>query len=370
MSRPQPPAYVLSVEAYRAGDATLAGFPEPIRLASNENAYGASPAARAALVDCADQLGRYPDPSAAALRGAIARHNGIAAERIICGAGSDEIIQLIVRGFLRPGDEIVQSRFGFAIYWIFASAAGAVPVLADERDYTVDVDAILACVCERTRIVFVANPNNPTGTYVPASEILRLHRALPSDVLLVLDCAYAEYVGDGDYAAHLELAGAQQNVIVVRTFSKAYGLASVRLGWGYGAPEVIDVLHRVREPFNLSLQAQAVGLAALADQDFVAECVERTLRERARFAACIRSLGLFVVSGEANFVLVRFPEEPGSTAADADAFLRHSGIIVRRVDSYGLPDCLRITIGTAAECDAVLACLRQFLDGRPVAATT
>ncbi len=361
---PQPVPSVTAVAPYKGGDSALPGFADPIKLASNENPLGVSPAARAAVAEAAARLNRYPDPAAVSLREALGRLHGVDPDRIVCSAGSDEITQMIVRAFIAPGDEIIQSRYGFSIYRVFAQVAGAVVRLAEETNLTADVDAILSLVGPRTRVVFLANPNNPTGTYISAAEVRRLHAGLPSDVLLVLDGAYAEYVEADDYSAGVELATEAGNVLVVRTFSKAYGLAALRLGWAYGSPALIQTFNTVREPFNVSALAQAAGVAALGDQDFIAASVAHNRKERARLSRGLADLGLEVVPTAGNFVLAGFPDRPGATAPEADAWLRAAGIIVRRVDSYGLDNYLRISVGTASECDAVLGALSGFLDHR------
>lgn len=351
---------LLDLAPYKGGESTLPGFSTVIKLASNENPLGASPAAMAAFADAATKLYLYPDGHARVLKAAIADRYGLDAGRIICGAGSDEIFLLLARAYLMPGDEIVQSEFGFLIYALAARTAGASVNVAKDRHYTVDVDAMLAAVTPRTKIVFIANPNNPTGTYLPMSEVRRLHAGLPENVLLVIDAAYAEYMRRNDYEAGVELAGSAPNVIMTRTFSKIHGLAALRVGWAYGPQDVIDVLHRVRGPFNVSTPAQMAAAAALADVAFAERSAEHNERELARVEETLQSLGYDITRSVGNFTLAHFAPDGAATAAACDMFLRSRGIIVRRVAAYGLPNALRISIGTTAENDALLAAMRAF----------
>ncbi|HLY54991.1 MAG TPA: histidinol-phosphate transaminase, partial [Stellaceae bacterium] len=268
-SRPVPRPGILDIAPYVGGESRIAGVDKVIKLASNEGALGPSPRAVAALEAHAGRIHRYPDGSVAELRQALAGKWGIEADRIVCGNGSDELIGLLVRAYAGPGDEIVQSRHGFLMYGIAAKSVGAAVVMAPERDLTADVDAMLAAVGERTRLVFLANPNNPTGTYLPEAEVARLHRGLPEHVVLVLDSAYAEYVARPDYEPGVTLVRHAENVVMMRTFSKIYGLGGLRLGWGYFPPAIADVMNRLRGPFNVSSAAEAAGLAALEDTEFV-----------------------------------------------------------------------------------------------------
>lgn len=331
-----------------------------IKLASNENAFGPSPRAAEAIQASLPKVHRYPDGNCLTLRLAIADYERLDAERIVCGGGSDDIITLLTRAFAGPGDTVLYTQHGFLIYPISAQSVGAQPIAVPETDLTADVDALLAALDERTRIVFIANPNNPTGSYLPASEMARLADGLPADVLLVVDAAYAEYVGRSDYADGRELVD-RGNVVVTRTFSKIYGLGGVRLGWGYCPPAIADVLNRLRNPFNVSSLAQVAGLAALSDRAFVERSRSHNTQWRDWLSDELRTIGLQVLPSVANFILVRFPTEAGKDAAAADAFLKQHGIIVRRVVAYGLPDCLRITIGLAEEMHAVATTLRAFV---------
>lgn len=355
---PKPLACVAAIEPYRGGDSSIPGFTQPIKLSSNENPLGASPAALAAYAQASMALARYPEGSARGLRQAIAARYGLEANRILCSAGSDEAFQLLGRAFLAPGDEIIQSQYGFLMYRLMAQACGAIVRAAPDVDFTVDVDGMLDLVGPRTKLVFLANPNNPTGTYLPAGAVRRLHAGLPSDVLLVLDAAYAEYVPHADYSDGQELASQHDNVLMTRTFSKIHGLAALRLGWAYGPTEIIDILHRVRGPFNVAGPAQAAGIAAIEDQAFEAQARTQNTQELDRLSQGLRALGLQVIPSAANFVLVGFAE---GSAANANRALRAQGLIVRDVSSYGLVNHLRISIGLPQENDAVLAALGQYL---------
>jgi histidinol-phosphate aminotransferase len=355
---PQPLPGVLSIAPYKAGVSSLPGVAHPAKLSSNENPLGASAAARAAYVAAADKLHLYPDPSAKALRAAIAARYDLDPERIVCGAGSDEIFFLLGRIYLAPGDEIVQSEHGFAIYEIVAKAAGADVRIAKDRNYAADVDAMLAAVTPNTKIVWLANPNNPTGTTLPVSEVRRLHAGLPEDVLLVLDAAYAEYVRRDDYEAGAAMVAAFDNVIMTRTFSKIHGLAGLRVGWALASEAVVDALNRVRGPFNMATPAQAAAIAAIGDRAFVETSVAHNERERARMTAALTDMGYKVTPSDANFVLVHLGGVERRKAADAH--LREAGVIVRALEVYRLPEALRISVGLADENDRALAALRDF----------
>ncbi|MCX5514245.1 histidinol-phosphate transaminase [Kaistia algarum] len=361
--RPSPRAGILEIAPYVPGKSKATGGTKVFKLSSNETPLGPSPAAIAAFQDAASSLEIYPDGAATALREAIGEAYGINPARIIAGAGSDDVLYMIGHTYLGPGDEAIHSLHGFNVYPIIIQAAGATPVAAPEKGFTTYVDAILDRVSEKTRVVFVANPNNPTGTYLPFSEIRRLHAALPPHVLLVLDAAYADYVRRNDYESGIELAGAAPNVIMTRTFSKIFGLAGLRLGWGYGPAEVIDALNRVRSPFNVSIPAAAAGVAAVKDKAHIEAAVAHNEEWLPRVTQAIEGLGLEVTPSVGNFVLIHFPATPGRTAAEADAFLMGRGIILRRVTSYHLPDALRMTIGSAEANEAVIAGLKAFLHG-------
>jgi histidinol phosphate aminotransferase apoenzyme (EC 2.6.1.9) len=350
---------VFSVPPYVGGESKLTGVNRVIKLSSNEGAFGVPPGAVDAIRRAAESGHRYPDGGATALRQAIGRCFDLDPERIVCGNGSDDLINLLIQSYGGPGTDLVMSAHGFLIYEIAAKLAGMeVRKAAERHDLTADVDAILALVGPETRLVFLANPNNPTGTLVPAAEMTRLRTSLPPEVLLVLDAAYAEYVDRPDYDPGIGLVDAGEGVVMVRTFSKIFGLGGLRLGWAYGPSSVIDVLNRVRMPFNVSGPAAAAGIAALAEPDWINRSREHNRQARAQMTNRLSAGGLTVYPSEANFVLVDLstPERAGA----ADRYLRSRGIIVRNVAAYGLAQCLRVTIGTDQECAAVTDALTEF----------
>ncbi|GAB5456102.1 MAG: histidinol-phosphate transaminase [Henriciella sp.] len=356
MTGPKALPNILEITPYKGGQKLVGAH----KLSSNENPLGCSPAAQAAVIEAATHMELYPDGSAGALRDAIGAKYGIEPDRVVCGAGSDEIFQLLGRAYLRPGDNIVQSQHGFLVYRLIAQQAGAETRSAPETDLTTNVDAMLEQVDQNTKIVFLANPNNPTGSYIPYSEVKRLHAALPENVLLVLDGAYAEYVRKNDYSSGMELAGEMANVLVTRTFSKIHGLAALRLGWAYGPASVVDALNRTRGPFNVSAVSQAAGIAALSDDTFMAKSVEHNDSELVRVKTAVEKAGFKTFPSVGNFVLIEFPEEAGRTSAEADAFLRQEGIVIRDVNVYGLPTCLRASIGTVEQNDDLIAAIEKF----------
>jgi histidinol-phosphate aminotransferase len=358
---PKPRPGVLDVEPYRGGEAGSPGFAKPIRLASNESALGPSPRAMAAYAALAPEIHRYPDGGSEALRRTLARHYGLDPERIVCGNGSDELIGLLTKAYAGPGDEVLYSRHGFLMYPIAATAAGAKPVTAREHDLTADVDALLKAVTPRTRIVFLANPNNPTGTYLSSEEVQRLHAGLPKSVLLVIDADYAEYVQRNDYEPVVALVEANQNAVMTRTFSKIYALAGLRVGWAYLSAPVADVLNRVSNPFNLNAAAQAAAVAALDDVAATDRAREHNDIWRPWLTRELERLDLTVHPSVANFVIARFPDERGKSAAAGFEFLKSRGILTRKIGGYGLPDWLRIGIGTEEEMRAVVKACADFL---------
>ena len=360
---PTPRPGILDIAPYIGGEARIAGVARVIRLASNESALGPSPRAIAAYNALAGEIFRYPDGSCNELRQTLGRVHGLDPARLVCGSGSDELIGLLVRAYAGPGDEVLYSQHGFLMYPIAAKASGATPVAAPEHNRTFDVDAILARVTPRTRLVFVANPNNPTGTYIGRDELRRLHAGLPASVLLVIDAAYAEFVQRNDYEPGIELVDAAENVVMARTFSKIYALGGLRLGWVYGPPSVIDVLNRVRNPFNVNAAAQAAGIAALEDVAALDRAREHNDIWRPWLERSLAALGLEVQPSVANFVLVRFGAPPRDASA-AFAFLQSRAILTRKVAAYGLSEWLRITIGTGEEMQAVVEVVAAFLNQR------
>jgi histidinol-phosphate aminotransferase len=366
---PIPRQGILDIAPYVPGTSALPGAAEAIKLSSNETPFGPSPAAVEAYLAAASRLSRYPDGSARALREELARFYGLDAERIVCGSGSDELLNLLAQAYLGPGDKAIYSEHGFLVYRIAILARGATPVVAPETDLTANVDAILACVTPATRMVFIANPNNPTGTYLSFDEVKRLRAALPDEALLVLDAAYAEYVRRNDYEAGIELVATTHNTVMTRTFSKIYGLASLRLGWAYCPGAVADALNRIRGPFNVTGPSIAAGVAALKDQAHVQCSAEHNEVWRARMAEAFSRIGLGVTPSAANFLLLHFPKGNGKSAPEADRFLHERRIILRRVEEYGLPGALRMTVGTEAENLAVLEALTAFMGANGAART-
>lgn len=359
--RPQPRPGVLAIEAYVPGKSAAPGVAKIHKLSSNETPLGPSPRAVEAYRAHADSLALYPDGSATRLRAAIGARYGLDPARIVCGAGSDELLTLLAMAFVGPGDEGIYSTHGFLVYRIAILTAGGTPVVAPETNLTADVDAILAAVTPRTRIVYLANPNNPTGTYLPFEEVRRLHAGLPGNVLLVLDGAYAEYVRANDYTAGLELALDAPNVVMTRTFSKIHGLAAQRIGWMVGSEAVVDAINRIRGPFNLSAGGIAAGAAAIADEAHIAAAVAHNDEWLAWLTRAVEALGLTVTPSVGNFLLVHFPDAPGRTAEEADAHLTRGGVIVRRVSSYGLPNALRVTVGSGEANRAFVEALKDFM---------
>jgi len=358
---PQPRPGIMDIAAYVGGESSAPGVARVMKLSSNEGALGPSPQAMQVYGALAGDLHRYPDGGAVALRDALAARWGVAASAIVCGAGSDELIGLLTKSYVGPGDEVLFCAHGFLMYAIAAKSVGAIPVAVPEKPgFVMDVDALLAAVTPRTRILFLANPNNPTGTYLSGAEVARLQAGLPASVLLVLDAAYAEYVNDPAYDAGAELVARAKNVVMLRTFSKIYGMAALRLGWAYCAPEVADVLNRVRGPFNVGAAAQAAGVAALQDEAFVRAVRAHNDQWLPWLSEQLTAAGLHVTPSVGNFLLVRFPE--GDLNADAAyGYMAARGVIVRKMGAYGLHDHLRITVGTEEEVRATADALASFM---------
>ncbi len=359
--RPQPRPGVLDIQPYVPGKSSAPGVAKIFKLSSNESPLGPSPKAIEAYRKAGEHLEDYPDGASTDLREAIGRVFGLDPDRIVCGAGSDDLLNLLARAYLADGDEAIYATHGFLVYPIATLAAGAKPVVAAEKNYTADVDALLAAVTAKTKVVFLANPNNPTGTYVPFDEVKRLHRGLPPHVLLVLDAAYAEYVRRNDYEAGIELVATSENVVMCRTFSKIHGLAGLRLGWMYGPAHVVDAINRIRGPFNVNLPAIAAGIAAIEDAAHQEHSREHNTKWLAWLTEEIGKLGLEVTPSVANFVLIHFPTAKGKTAADADKFLTARGLILRQVGGYKLPNALRMSVGTEEANRLVVQALAEFL---------
>ena len=352
--RPQPG--IMDIALYVGGKASVAGATNVVKLSSNENPFGPSDRAKEAFQRSVHQLHRYPTTDHYPLRSAIAEIHGLDANRVICGVGSDEVLTFLCQAYAGPKDEVVFTEHGFLLYRVMTLAVGATPVEVSERDRTTDVDAILKACNRRTKLVFIANPNNPTGTMISAAEVARLADGLPAQAILVLDGAYAEFVEGFD--AGLSLIEARRNIVMTRTFSKIYGLAGLRIGWGYGPKEIIDVLNRIRGPFNLSNTQLETAEAAVRDQDYVARCRADNTRMRHWLALALAELGIPSDTSMANFILARFASQDEAEACDL--FLQKQGLIVRRVSSYKLPHCLRITVGDEASCRRVAHAIAQF----------
>lgn len=363
MSAPIPRPGIMDIAAYVGGESKLPGVDRVMKLSSNEGALGPSPKVIDALANASQSSHRYPDGGAVETRNAIGKFWGLDPARIVCGAGSDELLGLLVKAYVGPGDEVLYPEHGFLMYAIAAKTCGATPVTAAEVNLTAHVDNLLAAVTERTKIVFVANPSNPTGTYLSASEMQRLRAGLRDDILLVIDAAYAEFVGHNDYSAGVEMVDAHDNVVMTRTFSKIFALGGLRLGWAYCPAGIADVLNRIRNPFNVSSAALVAGQAAMEDPAYLELCRDHNTYWRAWLQDGLTKLGLETTPSVCNFVLAKFPNEQGRDAVQADRYLRSCGIIVRRVASYGLADWLRITVGTGEENQAVMAALTKFLKG-------
>ncbi len=360
--RPRPKPGILDIVAYVGGKSKIDGIAHPLKLSSNENILGCSPSAAAAFVETASQLNLYPDGRSNLLRAAVAQHFKLEPDRLIFGCGSDEIFTLLAQVYCEPGDNVVQGQYGFLAYRIAARGAGAAVRFAREPNLRVDVNAVLDEVDERTRIVYIANPANPTGTWLSGAEIQTLHDRLPPNVILVLDGAYAEFAEDDAYDDGIALARRSENVVVTRTFSKIHGLAALRVGWAYGPLAITEAMELIRAPFNVNLPAEASAVAALGDEDFVEQSLALIRQWRPWLSQQLGGLGLEVFPSQANFVLARFPDAPGRTAREAEAYLASKGILVRGLSNYGLSDSLRITIGLEAHNRAVVEALGPFMN--------
>ena len=360
MKKPVPKSSILEVETYVPGKAKAEGVANPVKMSANENPMGTSPKASEAMAASAHRLAEYPDPRATKLREAVAAKYRLEPDRLMFGCGSDEIFHYLTETYVQPGDNTITGEYGFLQFAIRTLAAQGEIRYAKEPNYRMDVDEVLALVDDRTRIVFIANPGNPSGTVLEGHEIQRLADSLPGDVLLVIDGAYREFVDDAAFQDGLDLARGRENIVITRTFSKLHGLAALRVGWGYGPRAVIEAMDRIRLPFNVSIPAQEAAVAALADEDFQKRSLELVWRWRPWLTQQLGGLGLEVTPSSANFVLVHFPTTPGRTAAEAEAFLAKKGLLVRHVGSYGLPNALRITIGLEEHNRALIEGLREF----------
>lgn len=360
--RPQPKSGVMEIHAYKPGSDKANPNVKLHKLSSNETPLGASPAAIEAYQNAAKNLEVYPDGAATALREAIAKTHGLNAENILCSNGSDELLGLLANIYLSPGDEAIFTEHGFLVYKIQILAAGGTPIMVPETDLRASVDAILDAVTERTKIVFLANPNNPTGTYVSDSEVRRLQEGLPPGVLLVIDAAYAEYVRRNDYASGIELVSSNQNVVMTRTFSKIYGLAALRVGWMFAPSHIVDAVNRVRGPFNVNAAAIAAGTAAMHDRAHLDAAIAHNEQWLPKLTDALEKTGLKVTPSVANFVLIHFPKDDASkSAAAANDYLIDRGFVLRMVGAYGLPNALRMTVGAEESNLGVIDALTNFM---------
>lgn len=367
MTTPTPRPGVLEISPYTQGASELQGIADPIKLSSNETSFGPSPAALNAYREAAATLHRYPDGSQAVLREAIAEAFDLNAAHIVCGNGSDELIQLVTRTFVGAGDEVLMSENGFVMCRIHALAQGASVVVAPEKEDRVDVDALLARVNEKTRLLTLANPNNPTGTYIDVDEVRRLHAGLPGNAILLLDGAYAEYVVAADYDVGAGLVLTNDNVVMTRTFSKIFGLSALRIGWAYMPDGILDAVHRIRTPFNANGPAMAAAAAAVSDTARTDMIRQHNARAMENIDRRLSALGLHVVPSVTNFYLIRFPADIGTTAGEADQRLQAAGIIPRPVGGDSDSE-LRITVGSDEENEAVLSAFESFI--KPPASRT
>ena len=358
MTAPIPRPGILKIKPYVGGDTHIEGHEHVIKLASNESALGPSPKAIAAYQSIEDQLHRYPDGSATNLRKTIGETHGLNPEQIVCGNGSDELLDMLARAYAGPGDEILYSQYGFLVYRISASGVGATPIAAPECGYRASVDALIRLASEKTRVVYIANPNNPTGTYLSEDDLIQLRKGLPDASILVIDSAYAEFVSNVDYSSGMELVDRYKSIVMTRTFSKAYGLAALRLGWAYCPPNIVDVLNRIRQPFNVTAQAQAAGSAALADVEHLNAARTHNDLWSTKLRNGLDKIGLYTVPSAANFLLTQFSSP--KAAENANRHLRRDGIIVREMGAYHLSNCLRITVGKEEENIRLLQSLSRY----------
>ncbi len=358
---PTPKSGILDIDLYVPGKSKVPAGVKLHKLSSNESPLGTSPAAIEAAASATNGMELYPDGSATVLREAIAETHGLNPDNLICGNGSDEILSLLANTYLGAGDEAIFTEHGFLVYRIATLAAGGVPVVVEEDNCRTSVDNILEAVTDKTKLVYIANPNNPTGTYLPIDEMRRLHAGLPEHIVLVIDAAYAEYVRRNDYEAGLELVSGNQNVIMTRTFSKIYGLAALRIGWAYGPTHIIEALNRIRGPFNMNAAAIAAGSAAMRDRAFLDAAIAHNDTWLAKVTEELEALGLEVTPSVGNFVLIHFPDDPENNAEAADRYLTDRGYVLRRVTGYGFPNALRMSIGSEEANLGALETLKEFL---------
>lgn len=363
-NQPVPKNGILGIAPYAPGKVPDSSLGKTFKLSANESPLGPSPKALEAFHSTASDLFSYPDPAARVLRAAIARKYGLNPDHIVCGNGSDELLNLVARVYLGPGDEGIYTQYGFTVYPIAIQANGAKPVIAPEHNFLVDVDEILRRVRERTKVVFLANPNNPTGTHIPQSEVRRLSEGLPTGCVLVLDGAYAEFVRRNDYEAGIELVATTQNTIMTRTFSKIYGLAGIRLGWAYASENIIDAISRIRDPFNVTGPSLAAATAALEDTAYTETVRLHNDEWLPKLTDALSAIGLEVTPSLCNFLLLHFPETAGKQAKDAHKYLSQKGLMLRQMDEYNLPNALRLSVGSEEANELVIAALSAFMQDK------
>ncbi|MBL4602645.1 MAG: histidinol-phosphate transaminase [Emcibacteraceae bacterium] len=361
MSGPKTHSWINDLNVYITGKSKVGDFKNPHKLSANESALGPSPMAMEAYKKAASELHRYPDPTYNELRTTLAKKYDIEPEQILCGVGSDEILKLACRAYLKPGDEALYVAHSFSMYPIAIKSVGGIAIEVKDVDYTADIDNIIKAITDKTRIIFIANPNNPTGTYLSVNEIERLWQNVPEHILLVLDAAYAEFVSNDDYDAGIELAGRASNVLMTRTFSKLYGLAALRLGWGYACKEISKTLDKIRDPFNVPSSAQVAGVAALNDLDFQKKATSFNQKWRTWLERELSALGLMAIPSATNFILFGF-ENKNKSAKDANDFLTQRGYILRYYSGQGLENFLRLTVGTEKENKEIIKLLKEFLE--------
>jgi histidinol-phosphate aminotransferase len=350
------------IPPYQPGQNPIGGGGPGVKLSANESALGPSPKALQAYADATEVIERYPDANAVAIRQAIAERYALEMNMILMGIGSDELLNGLIRAYAGPGEEVVFPSATFPLYKTYTLAAGASIVQAPDKKFTADVDALLAAVTEKTKVVVVANPNNPTGTYLPNSELERLRAGMRDDILLIIDAAYAEYVAKPDYDPGIALVTATDNTVMTRTFSKVHGMAALRLGWCYAHPDIVSVVGRIRSPFNVSSTAQRAGVAALADRTHEEKVIAHTAKWHGIATQRLTALGLEVTGTEGNFVCIGFPDAAGKTASDADAYLRERNIITRAMAQFGLPGHLRVTIGNDDDMTVCLDAIEALIE--------
>ena len=353
---------IMDIVPYKPGKSKISNGKEPIKLSSNESPFGVSKITREALIDATENQFRYPDGGCNLLRNKIAETHNINADKIVCGAGSDELISLICDAYANEGDEVLCSEYGFLMYPISAMKVGAKAVFAKETNLRTDINNIINAITDRTKIIFIANPNNPTGSYISNEEMTYLQNNIPSNIVLVIDSAYAEYVNKEDYGCGIKLVESSQNTVMTRTFSKIYGLGGIRLGWAYCPDNIADVLNRVRGPFNVSNIAQKAGIAALSDVDFINKSIEHNIKWIDIMTNELGSLGLKIHPSVANFILVEFPAQTKFNSENANKFLLERNIIGREMSAYKLPEYMRFTIGTERENNLLISALSYFLE--------